>query len=182
VRVLIYPHFFIFKPNKNKNMNSKTISCDSTKMTVCYTDTNKHFVYHYQNDKQVIKPIEKKRFNFNPNQQRLFRQALFGINQYNAKTLNKMDFNEKLLINRMHNRAAVVLNQWKKELADDVVDAFLLVFFPNSKLAKKLTEPINVIPEGIQMADFKELGVTPYQIAQKLVDNKVLPQNFFQLC
>ena len=160
---------------------NKVITCSASKVVIVYTDTQKHYAYNYD-DKQIIKKIEKRRFSFNSEQQRVFRLALHGLSMYNFKNIQKLSFSEKRQIEVMHSKAVKVLNAWKQELADNIVDTFLLTLFPKSKLVKELTKPVNYVADNIYTADFKELGVNEYKIATKLVQENVLPQNFFNLC
>ena len=81
----------------------------------------------------------------------------------------------------MHSRASKILNFWKQELADNIVDSLLLTFLPNAKITKLLTSYSGQKSNNVKTISFEKLGVTQYQIALKLVNTKVLPHNFFNL-
>ena len=161
---------------------NKVICCDGNKMSVIYTDTNKHFVYNYNKQSVVKTTTEHVVKNFNSEQQRIFRQALHGLSLYNEKSLKKMSFAEKNRISNMHSKTIDLLHKWKQELADNIVDTILLSFFPNSKITKRFLDVSGNKELNIITAKFKDLGINQYQIAEHLVKNNCLPSNFFQLC
>jgi len=92
-----------------------------------------------------------------------------------------MSFLEKNRISNMHSRASKILNFWKQELADNIVDSLLLTFLPNAKITKLLTSYSGQKSNNVKTISFEKLGVTQYQIALKLVNTKILPHNFFNL-
>lgn len=161
---------------------NKVISCENDKLSVIYTDTNKHFVYRYDRQSVVRKSTESMVKILNSEQQRIFRQALHGLSLYNEKSLRKMSFVEKNKISNMHSKAIRLLHIWKQELADNIVDNILLTLFPNSKVTKRFLEVSGNNELNVITAKFKDLGISQYQIAEYLVKNNCLPSNFFQLC
>ena len=167
--------------------NNKTINCTSTCISIMYTDTSKHYTYPYQSalvdELQLFGrtnklPIKK---DFNKEQSMLFKEAIHGLKLYSGDTISQMNFKRKLAIDSTHRRAVRVLNHWKQNLISDEVDNVLLSLFPKSKLVNQLIEKTKgfTSDEVVNYTKFIELGINKFQIAEKLIEAKVLPITFF---
>ena len=129
------------------------------------------------------KQIEYEKDPFNAYQNFLYKRALFGLSVYGEEELNKMHWDKKNRIQKVHKRAQDVLNSWKQELVNDWTSTILSKIFWHSKLVKDYKEKFasNTDPSYISTVEFKELGVTKTQIIDKLIKEKILPSNFYQL-
>jgi hypothetical protein len=120
---------------------------------------------------------------FNSYQNFLYKRALFGLSVYGEEELGKMHWDKKKRIQKVHKRAQELLNTWKQELVNDWTSTLLSKLFWHSKLVKDYQEKFagNTDPSYISTVEFKDLGVTKTQIVDKLIKEKILPSNFYQL-
>lgn len=120
---------------------------------------------------------------FNQLQNKLYRRLIFGLEALNKTELQTMKKTEILKVQEDHERTKKVLNQWKNEITSSYVDKMFSEIFWHSDLAKEMVrygqDPDAVNDENT--LSFKELGVTKKQIAVKLIQNGLLPVNFFYL-
>jgi hypothetical protein len=127
--------------------------------------------------------VSFERDTFNGYQNFLYKRALFGLAVYTQEELEKMHTDKKKRIQKVHNRAQHILNIWKQELANQWATALLSKLFWHSKLVQETEEKFgdDVDPNYISKLDFKSLGVTKEHIVSKLIQEKILPNNFYQL-
>lgn len=120
---------------------------------------------------------------FTPYQNFLYKRALFGLSVYGEEELSKMHWDKKKRIEKVHTRAQKVLNFWKQELANDWAGEFLSKLFWNSSFVKEYKEKFvrDIDPSYISTVEFKNLGVSKTQIVNKLIEEKILPSNFYEL-
>jgi len=74
-----------------------------------------------------------------------------------------------------------VINRWKQEIVNEKVDGFLLRLFPKSPVVKAMVETKGYDDSIKSKLSFKDLQLDQYKIAKKLVEEKLLPKNFFNL-
>jgi len=127
--------------------------------------------------------IAYERDKFNGYQNFLYKRALFGLAVYTQEELEKMHTDKKKRIQKVHSRAQHILNLWKQELANQWVTALLSKLFWHSKFIQETEEKFGneIDPNYISKLDFKSLGVTKEHIVNKLIQEKILPNNFYQL-
>lgn len=118
---------------------------------------------------------------FNEIQQKLYAEAVYGLSYYSEKDVREMSKSKKLRLLAKYAKAQRVLNRWKQEIVYDRVDSFLLALFPNSAITKVLVDTKGYDRSSKDPHSFKELGLSPQDVASKLIEEKLLPQNFFQL-
>lgn len=113
----------------------------------------------------------------------LYKRALFGLTVYTEEELMKMHGDKKKRIDKVHRRAQEVLNIWKQSIADKSAMALLSKVFWHSSLIKDCSEKFaNDVDTGyISNLEFKDLGISKKQIIDKLITEKILPINFYQL-
>ena len=78
-------------------------------------------------------------------------------------------------------KAQDILNQWKQQMVYTKIDHILLSLFPRSSVIKKIVATSGVDKDIKDRHTFKELGISQLQIAEKLVEQSVLPKDFFTL-
>lgn len=173
-----------------KNSN-KAISANSKGITITFGDVNKHQFIYYNSNSEVAKLAQREdnrqRYQvfeqpeFNRIQKQIYTQAVYGLKAYKNEEIMLMEPKNIEEIKHVHNKAKVIINNYKQEVASRLADSFLMKMFPNSPVIKQML--------GIQGADsalgtslsFKDLKITPTMMAKKLVEFSVLPKNFFQL-
>lgn len=120
---------------------------------------------------------------FNNYQNKLYKEALFGISNYTQEEIKKLSYQEQNRIVKANRKAQSVLNIWKQELCNNIINSLFKNLFPNSPVTKELTEEFgNVVDANYKnFLTFKQLGVSKKEIVYKLIKHDVLPKNFFEL-
>ena len=171
---------------------NKVVTAGPEGFTVYYIDTQKHFNYEYHQPLlahlqklQLFKDSYKDKCyeqdKFSSYQNRLYKNAVYGLNSYTIDQLKKMDIREKLEIKKKHRLAQYILNQWKHEIICKLVDDFLSAVFFRSKWVRELVQYSDDIRswKEINRFEFADLNLTKVDIALKLIEQKILPFNFF---
>jgi hypothetical protein len=120
---------------------------------------------------------------FNNFQNKLYKEALFGLSNYSQDEIKKLNYQEQNRITKIHRKTQTVLNLWKQELCNNIVNSMLKCLFPKSKVTKELVEDFgNIVdPSFKNFLTFKQLGISKKQIVDKLILKEVLPLNFYKL-
>lgn len=137
----------------------------------------------YQKYGASFKKVQFEKDPFNSYQNFLYKRALFGLAVYQQDELEKMHWDKKRRIEKVHERAQKVLNLWKQEMSNQWLGAILSTVFHHSSLVKELNEKFGCETDDqyISKVDFKSLGVSKQQVVEKLIQEKILPANFYQL-
>lgn len=137
----------------------------------------------YGNNYQQKRYVEYERDEFNQYQNFLYKRAIFGLTVYSPEELQTMHWDKKKRIQKVHARAQSVLNTWKQQLANEWATGLLSKIFHHSQLAKDLIESFgsHIDPDYISPLEFKSLGISKRDIVEKLISEKILPNNFYQL-
>lgn len=138
---------------------------------------------NYGSNYQKKRYSEYERDEFNSYQNFLYKRALFGLSVYAEEELSTMHWDKKKRIQKVHQRAQNVLNLWKQELANQWVATGLTEVFHHSQLVKDLVKIFadHTDPDYISTLDFKGMDISKKDIVNKLIEEKVLPNNFYQL-
>lgn len=139
--------------------------------------------YQRYGNKLQRQPLQYERDPFNSYQNFLYKRALFGLSVYTQEELEKMHTDKKKRVEKVHGRAQSILNLWKQELAGQWTVKILNTLFWHSELVKEFGQKFGneTDPEYISKVDFKSLGVSKVDIVNKLIQEKILPNNFYQL-
>lgn len=139
--------------------------------------------YQRYGNKLQRQPLQYEKDPFNSYQNFLYKRALFGLSVYTQEELEKMHSDKKKRVEKVHSRAQSVLNLWKQELAGQWTIKLLSSIFWHSELVKEFGEKFGneTDPGYISKMDFKSLGVSKVDIINKLIQEKILPNNFYQL-
>jgi hypothetical protein len=167
---------------------NKTITANSKGIIISFRDDNKPKYIPYKN-KEVdnLQHLGRSLYQtfdlpaFNKIQQKLYAEALYGINAYDQSEIMTLTHKDILRITALHRRVQFFLNRWKQEIMDCKVDALLSKLFPHSKVVKDMSTVKGYNRAFTARYSFKELGLTQEAVANKLVEMGFLPQNFFQL-
>jgi hypothetical protein len=166
------------------NNPNKTVSVCATGMIVFFTDSNKH---HFVKFEKRFKPVVKKQtkeadvYVFNKKQEKMYLEALYGLSIYSEEVVNKLPKNVVVKIMSRCEVVQKILNRWKQEIVNQRVDGLLLSLFPKSPVVKAMVDTTGYDDTLRTNIPFRNLGLNQYEIAKKLVQEKLLPQNFFNL-
>ena len=127
--------------------------------------------------------MKYERDEFNSIQNKLYKEVLFGLSNFSETEIKSIPYKEQNRINKAHRHAQSILNIWKQELCNGIVNNLFKTLFPKSPITKELTEEYsNQIDHNFKnFINFKDLGVSKMQIVNKLITHNVLPKNFFEL-
>lgn len=171
-----------------RHNSHKTVSAGSKGIIISFRDANKHKFIPYENNyiEEIQVAGHSKYQNleqptFNKIQQQLYAEAVYGLSYYSEADIAKMSKSKKLRVLAKYAKAQRVLNRWKQEIVYEKVDSFLLTFFPNSAITKALVETKGHDRNSRESHTFKDLGLTQKDVAGKLIEVRLLPENFFQL-
>lgn len=167
----------------------KTISAGEHGINICFTDNYKHSFKKYQRTIDLSKiqiegNAQYQKFEksvFNPVQEKLYSQVVYGFAAYEEKAVERMSSKTKEFIKFRYAKAQQLINKWKQELSNKYVDGFLLSMFPKSKLVKDITSVEGFDKQYLCTFTFKEVGLTKIDIAKGLIENYLLPQHFFKI-
>lgn len=139
--------------------------------------------YQTKGNRYVKHNIEYEKDKFNQYQNFLYKRALFGLSVYTEEEQSKMHWDKKKRIQKVHERAQEVLNKWKQLRTQELVSSLLCKLFYKSSFAKEFREKFanEYDPNYISPVEFKYLGISKEQIIEKLIEEKILPGNFYQL-
>lgn len=176
------------------NLN-KTVSANSNGFIISYGDANKHQFMRYGITPAHVKKIqiegtvkyqrveEPQPIIFNPVQKELYSRVVHGFKAFTKEEIELMPERKRIAVKVNYTKAQRILSKWKQEIAFKKLDGFLLSLFPKSSIIKEMSEvygQLEDIPREDQIS-FKDLKINQNQIANKLIEFGLLPQNFYQL-
>jgi hypothetical protein len=119
---------------------------------------------------------------FNQYQNFLYKRALFGLKIYTPEELDIMKKEKRARINKIQRKSQRILNVYKQEIVNKLTNNIFQRYFPNSPITKALMGEFNFTDaEHVNTLDFKELGISKEHIVNRLIQEKVLPKNFYDL-
>ena len=166
---------------------NKTASANSRGIIISFRDANKHSFISYEPEpvskfqsslpryQEIEKPV------FNKIQQKIYGQAVYGLHFYTEEQLSKLSQEKKNAITNTYNRVQNILNCWKQEIANKKVDNLFLRLFPHSPITKVFVNTKGSDSSIRIHHTFKDLGLSQEKVARKLIESRVLPENFFNL-
>lgn len=139
--------------------------------------------YQTKGNRYVKHHVVYEKDKFNQYQNFLYKRALYGMSVYSEEEQSKMHWDKKKRIMKVHERAQYVLNEWKQKITHRVTSGILGELFHHSTFIKEYSEKFAdvVDPKYISPLDFKSLGISKDEIVEKLIQEKILPANFYQL-
>jgi len=118
---------------------------------------------------------------FNPNQNFLYKRAMFGLTMYTAEELSQMSESKKQRVVKMHRKTQFILNAWKQEMMIRFSNSLLGHFFKDHAFLTPFWENTNPDPKFVCTISFKDLGIDKKDIIDKLIECSILPINFYQI-
>lgn len=173
-----------FNPNK-------AVQATKNGIIISYADDKKSTMVHY--DRTLIqqqqlhgkprstRPLQPQDIPFNDIQQFVYRKALYGLAVYTPEDVKTMEPREKFAIIRTQRKAQHLINVLKIDTINQTVRDLFGKFFWNSDQGKEFVDDKHTDYNEVCNMSFKDLGINKHMIAQKLIDSKVLPADFFQL-
>lgn len=167
----------------------KTISAGQNGIVISFRDVNKHLYVPYplMPEIQTLQLQGRKTFQvtetpFNAVQLRLYNEMTAGFNAYSAEEIAQMTDKQKHNVAKRYNRVRLSISILKQEVIYKEVDDILATLFPKSRLVQHMV-CCKETDRRYKDDEFtlEELGITPVQVAHRLVKDKLLPENFFQL-
>lgn len=128
----------------------------------------------------------------NDYQYELYNTALYGLSSYSQGQLQKIPYHQRRKITSFHERVQKVLNLWKQQLVNQLFEQLCSI-----QLNKFPQNPFNTVFQHTKIGvnyfgkrtddlfqctlTFEQLKINRKQIINKLITERVFPQNFFQL-
>ena len=148
--------------------------------TINYTGNYKQF--QQEGSRNGNKNYQIDGMTLNNYQQFLYNRALYGLSVYTKEDLMIMSKSKRNRILKVYKRSQTVLNLWKQELVNRKTNDFLLKMFPNSRVTQDFVNEGNFTDESyVNTTNFKDLGVKTKDIIDKLLDEGILPKNYYEL-
>jgi len=146
------------------------------------------YVGNYSNYQLCGNTFNGKKYNLvvhtplNNHQNMLYNRALFGLAMYTQEEIQEMHWEKRKRIIKVHKRAQSVLNIWKQQLTNSISTKFFITIFPKTEFAAHFEQTASETdPDFINKLSFKELRITKAQIILKLIEEAILPPNFYEL-
>lgn len=118
---------------------------------------------------------------YNSRQNFLYKRAIFGLAVYSEQEISEMSKVKIKRITKMNHKTQVVLNLWKQELLNKWTNKFFGTIFPTSPFAKEFITKTSIDKNFICTLSFKDLKITKNDIINRLIVEKLLPKNFYEL-
>jgi hypothetical protein len=119
---------------------------------------------------------------FNQYQNFLYKRALFGLKIYTPEELDAMKKEKRARINKIQRKTQKTLNVYKQEIVNSLTNNIFQRYFPNSPITRALLGEFNFTDyEYVNTLDFKALGIGKEHIVNRLIREKILPKNFYEL-
>lgn len=112
----------------------------------------------------------------------LYNRVMFGLSVYTQDEIQDMHWEKRKRIVKMQKKAKRVLNIWKQQIVNVMTARFFQRKFPKTEFAEYFVRTVEEVdPDFNCTVDFKQLGITKREIVTKLIQEGVLPSNFYQL-
>ena len=114
-------------------------------------------------------------FEMNTIQRNMYRRLFYGMEAFSVeevKTMSKIDISK---VTRDHTKAQKIVNEMKYQKLYGDCNKLLAVIFPHVKLG------FHKDGQDIPLPSLKELKISTVDIINKWIEEKLLPENFFNL-
>jgi hypothetical protein len=140
-------------------------------------------LFTYQQEGEPRKRYwQYERDKYTPYQNLLYKQTLFGLSVYSQQEIGEMAPQDINAIKKLHRRVQVTMNIWKQQITNKLCNHLFRTFFPKSPLSLDMRSKFTITdPRYQNTLSFKTLRISKDQIVDKLVKEKLLPENFHEL-
>lgn len=116
-------------------------------------------------------------------QTELYRRAMYGLKIYPQQVIRAMTNAERKKITKKMKRTQRVLNLWKQQICNYQANRVIERTFKMTPVVRQLLElhADYVDIEYVNNLPFADLGVKRHHIIRKLIMERVLPDNFYEL-
>lgn len=112
----------------------------------------------------------------------LYNRVMYGLAVYPREMLDTMHKEKKDRITSKHKQCQTVLNLWKQQIMNRCSTELFRSLFPDSEFTKLLEKTESYVdPKVVNKTSFTKLGVGKEQIIAKLVNDGILPHNFYNI-
>lgn len=145
--------------------------------------TGKHSEYQTQGNRLKDKKYVLIEYTIlNSVQTFLYNRALFGLSVYEKEEIEKMHWEKRKRIIKVHKRAQGALNVMKQVITNKINSKIITNLFPKSTFAQDFAGDVEETDsEFINKLSFKQLGISKRSVIDKLIAEGILPTNFYQL-
>ena len=155
----------------------KTITATKNGISINYEVRGKKssFIRYDEANQQQQNNKSSNFFEMNTIQRNMYRRLFYGMEAFSAeevKTMSKIDISK---VTRDHSKAQKIVNQMKYEKYFNDYNKLLAVIFPHVKLG------FCKDGQDVSVPSLKELKITTVDIINKWIEEKLLPQNFYNL-
>lgn len=128
----------------------------------------------------------------NDYQHKVYRTALLGLKAFTKEELFKMTAEMKEKIVLFYEKAQKVLNRWKQQVMNELfeqlcsIDCGNFAYNPFKKVFDDTVIGVKKFGKAVDdtfecTLTFAQLKITREQIIQKLIEEEILPENFYQI-
>lgn len=119
----------------------------------------------------------------NTTQTELYRRAMYGLKIYPQQVIRAMTNAERKKITKKMKRTQRILNLWKQQICNYQANKVIERTFKMTPVVRQLLElhADYVDIEYVNNMPFTDLGVKRHHIIRKLIMERVLPDNFYEL-
>jgi len=138
--------------------------------------------YNTNNGKRA-KALDSVVVDYSKYQNFLYKKALLGLKIYNQNAVKRMKEEEVTTIIRNQKKALRVISVYKQKKVIELSNGLLTAMFPKGRVTSELLTP-ELSRWGKQYKvtlKNEDLGITKTEIISLLVDNGVLPKDFYEL-
>ena len=155
----------------------KTITATKNGISINYEVRGKKssFIKYDEANQQQQSKRSENFFEMNTIQRNMYRRLFYGMEAFSpeeVKTMSKIDISK---VTRDHSKAQKVVNQMKYEKYFGDYNKLLAVIFPHVKLG------FHKDGQDVSLPSLKELKISTVDIVNKWIEEKLLPENFFNL-
>jgi hypothetical protein len=120
---------------------------------------------------------------FTIQQNKLYKRLIYGVEAMTKSELIELSTVEIRQVNRDHRKAVKILNAWKNQIVASYIDELFGKVFWHSTIAESMIKfsKEDDYEDLENTLTFKELGLSKAQVAGKLIENGLLPVDFFQM-
>jgi putative lipoic acid-binding regulatory protein len=127
------------------------------------------------------KKYAQEQYSFTYYQNFLYHRALYGLDVYNKEEINKMHWEKRRRIKKVHKKVQNAINLLKQEYNIRWTNE-LFKNFNKSSLAEEFISNFSDPDRDYENTmTFKTLGITKKDVIDRLIQIQVLPYNFYDL-
>jgi hypothetical protein len=139
-----------------------------------------------------VRPRYQERVWISEYQHQIYRAGLLGLKAFTKAELYKMSIETKRKIVQFYERVQRILNRWKQQLMNEMFEELCSIQcekFEYNPFQKVFDDTVIGMKKFGKAVDdtfectltFAQLKITREQIIQKLIDERILPKNFYQI-